>query len=269
MTVGFIGVGRISTAIAKGLLRAKYLQPEEAIAAAPSDESRRRFSLETGIATTESNVEVVRGSDIVLLCVEGAAAERVLSEIAEAMSADKMLVSVVGSLKLVTMERHLVRGAKFVRAMPNIAVECARGVTALCYSENSGGRSACPRSAEFREKVRKLFQSLGLVYEIQESQLGAVVGVSASGIAVVLEMMRIFASVGEEFDLSPEESLALACQTFGGAAALVEESSEPPETLRDLVITPGGVTEKAFRVADTMELQPRLKAVLHAAANEM
>jgi pyrroline-5-carboxylate reductase len=66
--------------------------------------------------------------------------------------------------------------------------------------------------------------------------------------------------------LSAEVSRLLATDTVAGAARLLVESGEPPESLRAQVTSPGGTTEAGLRVLEERGVGPAIAAAVAAAA---
>lgn len=64
LTIGFLGAGKMATALAKGLIRAEILGPAQVIASDVSEAACAAFAKETGAKTTGSNLDVVKSADL-------------------------------------------------------------------------------------------------------------------------------------------------------------------------------------------------------------
>mgnify|MGYP000332935696 CR=1 FL=1 len=93
--------------------------------------------------------------------------------------------------------------------------------------------------ADFTEK---LLGSIGIVYQVKESLLDTVTGLSGSGPAYVYTFIEALADGALLEGLPRDQALALATQTVLGAARMVADSGEHPSVLRDRVTSPGGTT---------------------------
>ena len=60
LTIGFLGAGKMATALARGFVRAKIVFPKEIIAGDVSAAARAAFTKETGTKTTASNSDVLK-----------------------------------------------------------------------------------------------------------------------------------------------------------------------------------------------------------------
>ena len=56
--IGFLGAGKMATALAKGFVRAKLVVPREIIASDPHDAARKNFASEIGAKAAADNAEV-------------------------------------------------------------------------------------------------------------------------------------------------------------------------------------------------------------------
>ena len=108
--------------------------------------------------------------------------------------------------------------------------------------------------------VRTLFETVGEVVEVPESQLDALSTISGSGPAYVFFLIEALTEAADRKGFTPEQAATLVNGTFLGAAELLVSSGEDPAELRRRVTSPGGTTERAIAVladADLRALRPR------------
>ena len=67
--VGFIGTGKMATALAKGLIGSKFVPAHAVLGSDVIAEARRSFTETTGARTTATNAEILQ-SDVVFLAVK-------------------------------------------------------------------------------------------------------------------------------------------------------------------------------------------------------
>ena len=70
LTIGFLGAGKMATALAKGFIGAGLVSPSRVIASDPSQAARSAFAQNTEARTTDSNAEVARFGGVVILAVK-------------------------------------------------------------------------------------------------------------------------------------------------------------------------------------------------------
>jgi len=77
--------------------------------------------------------------------------------------------------------------------------------------------------------------------------------------------MEAMETAARELGLPAETAHLLTLQTALGAARMALESSDPPETLRARVTSPGGTTERAVRALEEGGIRDLLRDALEAA----
>jgi pyrroline-5-carboxylate reductase len=75
-----------------------------------------------------------------------------------------------------------------------------------------------------------------------ERLIDAVTGLSGSGPAYVYLFAEALIAGGVSAGLAPQVAAELALQTITGAAAMLQETRESPQRLREMVTSPGGTT---------------------------
>ena len=68
--VGFLGAGKMATALARGWLTAGLVAADRVLASDPVAQARASFTRVTGMRATEDNRQVVAGSDLLILAVK-------------------------------------------------------------------------------------------------------------------------------------------------------------------------------------------------------
>ncbi|MFI8593218.1 pyrroline-5-carboxylate reductase [Microbacterium sp. NPDC078428] len=196
-----------------------------------------------------ANVRAAASADIVLVGVKPAMVPDLLREIAPALRAGAVVVSLAAGVTLATFARELGPDRAVVRSMPNTPALVGKAVTGLAAGERV--------SATQRAAVRALFETCGSVIEVPESDIDALSTISGSGPAYVFLLVEALTSAAEEKGFAREDARRMAEQTFIGAAALLEASGEDPAELRRRVTSPKGTTERAVTVLQEADL-PRL-----------
>lgn len=186
------------------------------------------------------NTEAVAASDIVLVGVKPAMVPDLLDEIAPHLRPGAIVVSLAAGVTLATFTAHLGEGVATLRSMPNTPSLVGKGVTGL-----AAGPSA---SADDVAVVRALFETVGAVLEVPESQIDALSTISGSGPAYVFLLVEEFTTAATRMGFDHDQARLLAEQTFIGATALMASADVDPAELRRRVTSPKGTTERAVAV---------------------
>ena len=148
--IGFVGAGRMATALAQGLVRAEMLAAASILASDPSDAARSAFARDVpGASVLENNRPVVSQADVVLLAVKPQKMSEVLADIRDAIRADALVVSIAAGVTLNRLAAGLPPRQRIVRVMPNTPCLIGQGASAYSLGEScdGGGRRTGRRAA--------------------------------------------------------------------------------------------------------------------------
>lgn len=233
-TVGFIGGGNMATALIKGFVAAGVCRAGEIIAADVDAAKRRQLTRRLGIVATADNAAVARGARVVVLAVKPQIMAPVLAELRPAVGR-QCFVSIAAGWPTARLEAGLGAAARVVRVMPNTPSLLGKGMAVAVR-----GRRA---TAADEKRVLRLLRTVGRARAVSDERLlDAVTGLSGSGPAYVYLFAEALIAGGIAAGLAADAARELALQTITGAAAMLQESGEPPATLRAQVTSPGGTT---------------------------
>jgi pyrroline-5-carboxylate reductase len=254
LMIGFIGGGNMAEAIIKGIFgkRGRDIMVSE-----PRDERRAYLEYTYKINTTSDNKEVVKSCNIIILAVKPQNMDSVSAEISDAISSDKIVVSIAAGITLSYLSSRL-KTSKIIRVMPNTPALVQEGMSVLSMCE-------CIHDKEMN-LIRDIFMSIGKVMVLPEKYMDAVTAVSGSGPAFIALFVEKMIDAGITMGLSKDNASALAIQTLIGTAKLLE-TGMPPDKLREMVTSPGGTTAAGLKVFEEKGLKDIVAAVVEAAAN--
>src|SRR5437879_2906426 len=106
-SIGFLGAGKMATALARGFVRAEIVFPKEIIAGDVSDIACKNFAKETGAKTATSNADVLKSAKIVILAVKPDQVAGVLAELRGGFTKQHLLISIAAGVTLAKLESGL------------------------------------------------------------------------------------------------------------------------------------------------------------------
>lgn len=239
-TIGFIGAGKMASAIIKGLLKSNMFDSAHIIASELNAEAAKKVSVELGIKVLNNNREVASASDILVFAVKPFVVKDVLTEIEDKIDASKLLVTIAAGISTSRVEEILEKSARVVKVMPNTPALLGEGMSAVCKGEHA--------SQEDFETVKAIFSKVGKVVEAKEEDIDAITGVSGSGPAFYYYIINEIAKAGEKLGLDYKTALQLSAQTALGSAKMILETGMAPDDLITSVTTPGGTTAEGNKV---------------------
>ncbi len=250
-SIAILGAGSMGGAVLHGLVRSGLAGGGVTATNRTAAKAAELGSLDgvTSIALEQQpkgNVEAAASAAIILIGVKPAMVPDLLREIAPSLQPGAIVVSLAAGVTIERFESILGDDVAVLRSMPNTPALVGKAVTGL-----AAGNHATPGDVAL---VRRLFETVGSVVEVPESQIDALSTISGSGPAYVFLLIEALteAAVGKGF-AEPEARL-MAEQTFIGAAALLEASGDDPAELRRRVTSPKGTTERAVAVLEAAHL---------------
>jgi pyrroline-5-carboxylate reductase len=251
MVVAVIGAGVIGGAVAKALVEKAV---EDRIIA--SDNRVQQFAelKKAGIETTADNKEAAAAADVVILCVKPKDIKTVLAEIRNEISG-KLVLSMAAAVNLGLLKK-LAPEARFVRAMPNLAILVRESFTAYCMEADITSKD--------KATIKKLLGTLGNFVEVDEDKMDAVTALSGCAPACLASLMEALAQSGTKIGLPADLALAASAQSMVGTGKLMLEVKKSPSEIIRMVATPGGVTEEELKELSRYPLQQAFLSSLQA-----
>jgi pyrroline-5-carboxylate reductase len=255
--VGFLGAGRMATALAKGLCGSGIVSPTQIVAHDVVPAAVESFVSATGASGVASNGDVLNVADVVFLAVKPQHMPDVLAEIGPQLTDQHLLVSIAAGVSIETMTTLLGENVRIVRVMPNTPALVGQGASAYAM----GGAATTEDGA----LVERLLETIGIAVAVPESLLDAVTGLSGSGPAYVYQVIESLSDGGVRMGLPRDIATRLAAQTVLGAAQMVLETGEHPGALKDAVTSPGGTTIAGLHALEQGGLRGCLMNAVEAA----
>jgi pyrroline-5-carboxylate reductase len=251
--IGFIGGGNMAASLLNGLVASGH-DPKQLWVSDINSEALNALSSNLNINATQSNEEVIKEVDIVVLAVKPQILSKVAREISPFLKKHQLIVSIAAGINQASLSKWLGADAAIVRCMPNTPALVLTGATALHANDRV--------SPEQRDLAETILRALWVDIE---NELDAVTAVSGSGPAYYFLLMEAMEKAAIELGLNEAIARLLVQQTALGAAKIALESSESPGELRKRVTSPGGTTEKAIKTFQDGGFNQLVSNALHAA----
>ena len=246
MVVGLIGAGNMARALARGW-------GDPVLCSDGGSGRARELAEELGGEAFDSNVEVARRADLVVLCHKPYQLEQVALEIA---GEAKAVASVLGG----TPERRCCRttypGVPVFKLMPNTPVEVRQGVT--LYSPVPGV------PADLEREVIALFERVGIVLTLEERLMEAAAAIFSVGPAYQALLAEAQVDAGVRHGLRPELAGQLVAQTMAGSAALLRARDYDTLAVRRGVTSPGGSTARGLAALEAAGIRTAFQSAIDA-----
>ncbi len=260
LKIGFLGAGKMATALAKGLLHARIITAKQLHAADPYAAAQKQFAAETGAKTVAANLAVAKAANVLILATKPDQVAAALAEISGAFTKNHLLISIAAGVTIAKLESSLPAGARVIRVMPNTPALVGAGAAGFAL-----GKSASDADAEL---AKKLLSAVGIALQVKESLIDAVTGLSGSGPAYVYQFIEALSDGGVAAGLPRDIATKLAAQTVLGGAKMVLETGIHPGALKDQVTSPGGTTIEGIHELEKGKLRATVISAVRAATDK-
>jgi pyrroline-5-carboxylate reductase len=252
-----LGTGKLGSILLRAYLKQGLFAPNRVTATVRHEEKAAALAKEFGINASTNNRRAVKDADVILLAVKPQVVGDVLKEIKPALGKNTLVISVAASVPTSYIEQRANDRVPVVRAMPNTCSMVGCGMTGICPGAHA--------SSEHLEIAKAMFGAVGRTVVVDEKNMDAVTGLSASGPAFAYIILESLAEAGVKVGLPRDISTLLAAQTMKGAASVVLETGDHPALLKDSVTTPAGCTIDGILELEEGKLRVTLiKAVVKA-----
>ncbi len=254
-TLAVLGAGVMGETILSGLIRAGW-SPQRIVATDRRAARQLELSARYGITMVDNAVAAAQ-VDTVVVVVKPQDMADLLAEIAPALPAGTLVVSLAAGVDTASIEAQLPAGTPVVRVMPNTPAQVDEGMAAI-----SPGSHSTP---EHLARVTEILSATGRVLTLPERYQDAVTAISGSGPAYLFFVVEAMIEAGVHLGLPRDTATELVVQTMLGSAKLLRETGEHPTVLRERVTSPGGTTAAAIRQLEDHKVRAAFMGAIEAA----
>lgn len=231
LKIAVLGCGNLGRAIADGFDKIEECNTSNVYLTKRKIETIKDFK-KKGFKVTANNKLAVKNSNIIILGVTPQQLNDLIDEIKDEVDEKKHIVlSVVSGATVKQIKEHFEKEIKVVRVMPNTAIAIQESMTCICGDDKKSVALAV-----------EIFDNMGQTVVIREELMVPATALCACGTAFFMRAVRAASQGGIEIGFHAEEALFMAAQTAKGAAALIMQEGNHPESEVDKVTTPQGCT---------------------------
>jgi pyrroline-5-carboxylate reductase len=256
MNLALLGGGRMGEALATGLIEAGWEPEHMAIAEIEPDRRRALEERLPKVRIVPSGAWAAAEAEVLVVAVKPDDVPAALEACAPSLPEGALVLSIAAGVTIAALEQAL-PGYPVVRAMPNTGALVGQGASAIA----AGTHAADPQLA----LAERVLGAVGIVVRVPESQLDAVTGLSGSGPAYVFLLAEAMTEAGVLVGLPRPTAAALVRQTLLGAATLLGDGTDTPESLRAAVTSPGGTTAAGLHALEARGMRAAVLDAVEAA----
>lgn len=232
MNIGIIGAGNMASALAGGLIASEVIRADQLSVSDKNPANLVKWNT-MGVFTSEDNLEIIKHSEVIIFAVKPSILPNVLHE-AKVFAEGRIFISIAAGVTIQTIESILGEDAKIIRAMPNTPAKVRCGMTVISPNKNI--------TEPELKNAEKILEGVGEVVILEEKYINAATSLHGSSPAYVYMLIDAMADSGVKYGIPKEIALKLSSKAVEGAAKMVLETGEHPQSLKDAVCSPGGTT---------------------------
>jgi pyrroline-5-carboxylate reductase len=243
-SITFLGGGRITGALVAGLRLAG--DEREIVVYDRHPEKLRALRRESRVETARDLKSAVERAEMLIVAVRPASVMEMLDEIAACGAAPpKLCVSLAAGIPLRNLRARMGGRSNpgsihWARAMPSPVCRVGRGLTPVSFDRSV-------TKAE-RIRVRRMFEQVGPVLEIPESQMDAITATHSPSHGY--HALATLAKAAERAGLDGATALTAAAHALGESISYWRTSGVSLEDLLHEAATPGGIAAATMSAMD-------------------
>jgi len=255
--LGVIGAGNMGEALIRGALKTGVMQRERIVASRRTAPALQGLQETLGVATTTDNAELLRSSDVILLCVKPQGFRELIEATRASFRPDHVIISIMAGIGTQQIEDAIGLPLPIIRVMPNTPALVGEGMSPYCQGRHANGEHAL--------LTAELFSAVGKTVHVEEELMDPITATSGSGPAYMFYLVENMQKTAQQMGVPEHLALALVQQTMLGAAKLLMESQNTAMELRRKVTSPGGTTAAAIAQFEEGGLEKLVDSALRAA----
>lgn len=193
--------------------------------------------------------------DVIILSVKPQDFENISSSLLGIT--EKLVVSLMAGIRLERIESSIEKSNRVLRIMTNTPIVVDEGMSVMAK-----GRNVLAEDVSWAERI---LSNSGKVLALDENLMDSVTSVSGSGPAYFFAFVEALTKTAVKLGIPSTDAEILVRQTFLGSAKLLDERNESASKLKRDVTSPGGTTEAALSIFESMNLQQLFDSALAAA----
>ncbi|MCO7125832.1 pyrroline-5-carboxylate reductase [Sporolactobacillus shoreicorticis] len=250
--IAFIGSGELAESLLKGFLNKKFVAADQVWMNNHSNKDRLAV-LEHAfhVHTTQNKELALKNAEIIIFAFRPADTKSAVEEMKSYLRPEQLVISLMVGVPTAFIQSASGIDLPIVRAMPNTSASI--GLSATGIAAGSFVTDAQLKLA------KQLFETVGTVTVVKESQIDVIAGLAGSGPAYLYYLAQAMQEAGAREGVPEASSAQLVMQTLLGASHLLNQSGKSASDLLKAVATPGGTTQAGI---DTLDKQAVRQAVI-------
>lgn len=226
MKIGFIGAGKMASAIIKGLKAGNF---DIYLSEHTLEKSKAQAKL-LAVNYADNHQALVDQVDLVVIAVKPQMLEVALKKV----TMTKPVLSIVAGVTLERLAQLTHSDLPIIRIMPNLNAQILKSTTAIC-------RNSLVSDALF-DKALSITNTFGTSFVLDEKDFDTFTALAGSSPAYIALFIEALAKAGVKHGFPKDKALAIVTETLLATSENLLEGADSPHDFIDKVSSPGGTT---------------------------
>jgi len=263
--IGFIGMGNMAKAMAKGFIQYGGVEPMDIGAFAPNQAKLSKNAAEVGFIPYVSVEALVEASDVVIMAckpyqIEGVLEQATPKGTVRELLKEKVLLSVAIGWDFERYAPLVDETTRVQYILPNTPAQVGEGVFILENRTNL--------SSQEQKWLHGLLEACGSVVVMPAHLIGPGSAVSGCGPAFVAMMMEAVADAAVKHGIQRPDAYKMVAQMVVGTGKLMLETGAHPGVMKDAVCSPGGTTIRGVAALEHAGMRAAFMDAVDAASGK-
>ena len=174
MNIGFIGTGKIASAVITGIFRSNIIYKKLIISPRNKGTAKKLKKKFNSIKIAKNNQEVINSCDWIFLSITPTVGEKIIKDLK--FKSNQTIISFISTISLKELKKAIKVKAKIVRAIPLPPIALKKGPIPICPPNKN---------------VRDFFNKIGTVIEVKNEKLSINFWSVSGMMAPFYELLRI------------------------------------------------------------------------------
>lgn len=254
--LGIIGLGKMGSSILSGIIKSSIYNKNE-ILLFDINENIKTTLLNDGFLFSDNEEQLLENVEMVIIAIK----PQMFNVLKQLKFTNSNLVVIsIAAGKTISNLKEIFGNNKYIRVMPNTPALISSGATAIARDENV--------DEETFNKVKKIFESIGIVEEISEDKMNEIIPVNGSMPAYLYYFVKAFIDAAVEEGIDYEVAKRLACESVIGSSKMILETNKSIDELIKDVCSPGGATLEGLYVFNENKMDEIIKKASKACVDK-
>ncbi len=229
--LGIIGIGKMGSSILQGLIKSGLYQKSD-ILLYDADLDKVNMLSERGYEIAEKELALFQSVEMLILAIKPQLFASVLSKLQDSQE-KTTIISIAAGITIEYMKKYLGE-QKYIRVMPNTPAAIGYGTTIITRNDKVDDETFI--------KARRIFENLGIVEEVKEEDIDAIIPINGSMPAYLYYFVKAFVETAKIHGINEKIAKYLAANSVIGSAQMLLQSNKTIDELINDVCSPGGTT---------------------------